>query len=45
MLKDGDKFLKDLRREMGFKDSDEVNIMSVILTAEAREELKDKAKR
>ncbi len=45
MLKDGDKFLKDLRREMGFKDSDEVNIMSVILTAEAREELKDKSKR
>lgn len=45
MLKDGDKFLKDLRREMGFKDSDEVNIMSVILTAEAREELKDKTKK
>lgn len=43
MLKVGDKFLKDLRNEMGFKDTDEVNIMSVILTAEAREELKKKS--
>ena len=40
MLKDGDKFLKDLRREMGFNDSDKTNIMSVILYAEARDELK-----
>jgi hypothetical protein len=38
MLKDGDKFLKDLRKEMGFKDTDKVNIMSIILTAEARED-------
>ncbi len=41
MLIDGDKFLKDLRREMGFNDSDKINIMSVILNAEAREELKN----
>ena len=45
MLKDGDKFFKDLRKEMGFSDSGKVNIMSVILTAEAREEMKDKPKR
>ena len=45
MLKDGNKFLKDLRKEMGFSDSDGLNIMSVILTAEAREEMKDKLKR
>ncbi len=44
MLKDGDKFLKDLRKEMGFKDTDKVNIMSIILTAEAREELNEKSK-
>ncbi len=44
MLRDGDKFLKDLRREMGFYDSDKINIMSVILTAEARDELKVKSK-
>ena len=44
LLKDGDKFLKDLRKEMGFNDTDKVNIMSIILTAEAREELSEKSK-
>jgi uncharacterized membrane protein len=39
MLQDGDKFLKDLRREMGFYDSDKINIMSIILDAESREKL------
>ena len=43
MLKDGDTFLKDLRREMGFNDSDRINIMSIILNAEARDELKNKS--
>ncbi|MDM8162248.1 hypothetical protein QUH73_20715 [Labilibaculum sp. K2S] len=40
LLKDGDKFLKELRKELGYNDSKNVNIMSIILTAEAREELK-----
>jgi uncharacterized membrane protein len=40
MLRDGDKFLKDLRKEMGFNDSDKINIMSIILDAESRESLK-----
>ena len=40
MLRDGDKFLKDLRREMGFNDSDKINIMSIILDAESRDKLK-----
>jgi hypothetical protein len=44
ILKDGDKFIKDLRKEMGFHDSNKVNIMSIILTSEAREELKEKLK-
>lgn len=39
ILKDGYQFIKDLRKEMGFNDSDNVNIMSIILTAEAREKL------
>ena len=42
MLRDGDKFFKDLRKEMGFSDSDDVNILSIILTPDAREELKKK---
>jgi hypothetical protein len=41
MMKIGDKFIKDLRKEMGFNDSNNLNIMSIILTAEAREELKN----
>lgn len=39
MLQDGDKFLKDLRKEMGFHDSDKINIMSIILDAESRESI------
>lgn len=37
----GDKFLKELRKELGFKDKGEVNLMSVLLTHEGREELKN----
>jgi hypothetical protein len=40
LLNQGNDFLKDLRKELGFEDSGKVNIMSIILTAEAREELK-----
>jgi hypothetical protein len=40
MLNNGNKFIKDLRKEMGFHDSKELNIMNIILTVEAREELK-----
>lgn len=36
IIRDGDKFLKDLRKDLGFEDSDKVNIMSIILDAEAR---------
>ncbi len=39
MFEDGDNFIKELRKELGFKDSKHVNIMSIILTAEARKEL------
>jgi uncharacterized membrane protein len=41
ILENGNKFLKDLRKEMGFHDSKDLNLMSIILTAEARKELKD----
>ncbi len=39
MLKVGDRFMKALRKEMGFEDEDKVNILSMILTADARAEL------
>ena len=38
MLSNGNKFIKDLRKEMGFHDS---NILNIILAAEDREELKN----
>ncbi len=41
MFKDGDDFIKELRKELGFNDSKNVNIMSIILTTEARKELKE----
>ncbi len=41
ILKDGNDFIKALRKELGFNDSNEVNVMSIILTAEARKELKE----
>ena len=41
MFKDGDDFIKELRKELGFSDSKNVNIMSIILTPEARIELKE----
>jgi uncharacterized membrane protein len=42
LLTQGNEFLKELRKELGFKDSGKINIMSIILNAEARHELKDK---
>ncbi|RKD99849.1 hypothetical protein [Marinifilum flexuosum] len=42
LFKDGDNFIKELRKELGYNDSKNVNIMSIILTAEARKELADK---
>ena len=41
IIKDGNDFIKALRKELGFNDSNEVNVMSIILTAEARKELKE----
>ena len=41
ILKDGNDFIKALRKELGFNDAEEVNVMSIILTAEARKELKE----
>ena len=41
MFEDGDNFIKELRKELGYNDSKNVNIMSIILTAEARKELKE----
>ena len=40
LLEDGNKFLKEIRQEMGFQDSNDLNLIDIILTAEAREELK-----
>ncbi|PRY84474.1 hypothetical protein [Mongoliibacter ruber] len=40
MLEDGNKFLKEIRKEMGFSDSKNLNLIDIILTAEAREELR-----
>lgn len=42
LLLDGDNFIKELRKELGFVDSKKVNIMSIILNAEARKELTEK---
>ncbi|MEQ9308054.1 MAG: hypothetical protein RLN90_01265 [Balneolaceae bacterium] len=42
LIRDGDKFLKEIRREMGFEVSNKINLMSIILTAEARKELDEK---
>jgi hypothetical protein len=39
LIKDGDIFLKEIRKEMGFKDSSELSLMSIMLTAKARKEL------
>ena len=41
MLIDGDDFLRELRTELGFKDTGKVNIMSIVLTPEARKEEKE----
>ncbi|MGQ1948687.1 hypothetical protein ACT3CD_16470 [Geofilum sp. OHC36d9] len=42
LLKDGDEFFKEIRREMGYEVSSNVNLISIILTAEARQELMGK---
>ncbi len=42
MLLDGNKFLKEIRKEMGFQDSKNLNLIDIILTSEAREELRIK---
>jgi len=41
IINDGNNFVKALRKDLGFNDSNKVNIMSIILTAEARKELKE----
>jgi hypothetical protein len=42
ILRVGDEFVKELRKELGYNDSNKINVMSIILNAEARKELKDK---
>lgn len=44
IIRDGDKFLKDLRKDLGFEDSDKVNIMSIILDADARKQFESSTK-
>src|SRR5690554_430811 len=39
ILKDGNIFLKEIRKDMGFQDSKELNIINVILNSEARRDL------
>ena len=41
MINDGNNFLKEIRRDMGFSDSKELNLIDIILTAEARIELRE----
>jgi len=42
IFKEGDDFVKELRKELGYKDSGRINVMSIILTPEARKELQMK---
>tara|TARA_B110000967_G_C18851459_1_gene544847 strand:+ start:1174 stop:1728 length:555 start_codon:yes stop_codon:yes gene_type:complete len=39
VLEDANLFLKVMRKELGFKDSNSLKVMTVMLTAEARDEL------
>ncbi len=39
IFKEGNKMLKEIRKELGFNDSRSLNILNVILTSEARKEL------
>ena len=41
IIKDGNHFIKELRKELGFTDSKDTNVMSIILSAEARRELNE----
>ena len=36
---EGNTILKEIRKELGFKDSKDLNLMSILLTAEARKEM------
>ncbi len=39
ILNNANTFLKEMRKELGFKDSKSLKLMTVLLTAEAREDL------
>lgn len=41
MLIDGNNFLKEIRKDMGFEDSKDLNLIEIILNPEARNELKE----
>jgi uncharacterized membrane protein len=42
LIDDGDRFLKEIRKEMGFKDSSSLSLISIILDSESREGLTNK---
>lgn len=44
ILEDGNNFLKEIRKEMGFVDSKNLNLIDIILNSEAREELRQTSK-
>lgn len=44
IIRDGDKFLKDMRKDLGFEDKGKVNVMNIILDTEARQEFETSAK-
>ncbi|MHB1148201.1 MAG: hypothetical protein ACYC01_11490 [Lutibacter sp.] len=39
ILNNADDFLREMRKELGFKDSKSLKLMTLLLTAEARAEL------
>lgn len=41
IINNANTFLKELRKELSFKDSNDLKLMGLLLTAEARKELKD----
>lgn len=42
LIRDGDLFLKEIRKEMGFEVSKNINLMSIILSTDARNEFAKK---
>lgn len=42
ILNDGNKFLKEIRKDMGFNDPHDLNLIDIILSADARIELRQK---